>query len=254
MSATTLHLNYDIYARIYNDRNGQSLCEMGLQPLEKLLLPHLSPGAHILDLCCGTGQLAQQLNLKGYKVTGIDISEGMLDYAQKNAPDVEFIQDDARFFELPAIFDGVISTSDSLNHVMSLEELTRVFQNVYAALQENSLFVFDLNLEERYKTDWWNGSIVGDIKEDYAWAARRSYDPEEKISQTQVTIFHLLNGNWQRADTNLLGRCYSRTEVQAALESVGFTDIKVYDAELDFDIHDWGPGKAYFVGCKQATK
>ncbi|MEH2088172.1 class I SAM-dependent methyltransferase [Nostoc sp.] len=135
MSATKLHLNYDVYARIYNERNGQSLCEMALQPLEKLLLPHLSPGAHILDLCCGTGQLAQQLNLKGYKVTGIDISEGMLDYAQKNAPD-----------------------------------------------------------------------------------------------------------------------CYSRTEIQAALESVGFRDIKVYDAELDFDIHDWGPGKAYFIGCKQPTK
>lgn len=141
MSTTKLHLNYDVYARIYNERNGQSLCEMALKPLEQLLLPYLSPGAHILDLCCGTGQLAQQLNLKGYKVTGIDISEGMLDYAHKNAPDVEFIQDDARFFELPAIFDGVISTSDSLNHVMSLEELTRVFQNVYAALQENSLFV-----------------------------------------------------------------------------------------------------------------
>lgn len=255
MSSTTHYSDYDAYARVYNERNGQLLCERALPPLEQLLLPHLPKGTHILDLCCGTGQLAQQLIVKGYQVTGIDGSEGMLHCARKNAPGVEFILDDARFFELPSTFDGVISTSDSLNHVMNLEDLTRVFQNVYAALLANGLFLFDLNMEERYETDWWNGSITGDIKDDLAWAARRSYDRKEKICQTQITVFKLVEGsNWQRLDTNLLGKCYSRAEVQSALEKVGFMEVRVYDAERDFDIHEWGPGKAYFVCRKQQNR
>lgn len=250
MSSVTRYSDYDVYARIYNEYNGQDLCEKALPPLKQLLLPHLPQKAHILDLCCGTGQLVQQLILKGYQLTGIDNSEGMLYYARKNAPSAKFILDDARFFELPSIFNSVVSTSDSLNHILNLEDLTRVFQNVYAAMLANGLFVFDLNMEERYETTWWNGSIVGDIKDNYAWAARRSYDQEAKISQTQITFFYLTDGNWQRADSNLLGRCYSSAEIQSALVSVGFTKIRIYDAERDFEIHQWGPGKAYFVCCK----
>ncbi|MEB3219799.1 MAG: class I SAM-dependent methyltransferase [Nostocales cyanobacterium 94392] len=222
--------------------------------MEKLLLPFIPQGTHILDLGCGTGQLAQYLKSKGYQVTGIDISEGMLNYARENAPGVEFILTDARFFDLPFTFDGVISTSDSLNHLMNLEDLTHVFQNVYTSLLANGLFVFDLNMEERYETDWWNGSMEGDVKDDYAWAAQRSYDREEKISQTHITIFNLVDGSWQRTDTNLLGRCYSRTEIRSALKTVGFTEVKEYDAERDFDIHEWGPGKAYFVCCKKLSE
>ncbi|MEH2178691.1 class I SAM-dependent DNA methyltransferase [Nostoc sp.] len=251
LSLANSYSGYDNYAQIYNEKIGLETSRLALPPLEKLLLPFLPQGAHILDLGCGTGQLAQHLQLKGYQVTGIDCSKGMLNYARNNAPDVNFILADARFFELPSIFDGVISTSDSLNHVMNLEDLTNVFQNVYKSLSANGLFVFDLNMEERFETDWWNGSIVGDVQDDYAWAARRSYNRDAKISQTQVTIFHLVDNNWQRTDTNLLGRCYSRSEVYSALESVGFTEVKNYDAEHDFDISEWGAGKAYFVCCKR---
>ena len=255
MLASNARDSYDIWARIYNERKGPNTTKLAIPPVEKLLLPFLPQGAHILDLGCGTGQLAQYLKSKGYQVTGIDLSEGMLNYARENAPDVEFILTDARFFDLPCTFDGVISTSDGLNHLMSLEDLTHVFQNVYTSLLENGLFVFDLNLEERYETDWWNGSVEGDLKDDYAWAARRSYDREEKISQTSITVFNLVDdGSWRRTDTNLLGRCYSRSEILSALKGVGFTEVKEYDAKRDFDIHEWGPGKAYFVCHKKLGK
>ena len=60
---------------------------------------HRSPPQDILDLGCGTGRHAIALVREGYKVTGIDISAGMLEVARRKAAEagveVEWIQADA---------------------------------------------------------------------------------------------------------------------------------------------------------------
>lgn len=250
MSLANHYSVYDPFARMYNeyyvDREGT------MQLLELLLLPYLPGEAHILDLGCGTGQVAQNLLAKGYKVTGLDESDGMLHYARKNAPGAKFILDDARYFELPSTFHGVISTGSSLNHIMSLEELKGVFHNVYAAMLENGLFLFDLYLEQYFQSI--NDSMTGgNIKDEYAWGARTSYYPEEKISQNKITIFQLLEGNWQRLDITTLMKSYSRAEVQSALENVGFTEVSIYNAERLFETVG-SPGEVYFVCRKPLSK
>ncbi|MFH7023867.1 MAG: class I SAM-dependent methyltransferase [Heteroscytonema crispum UTEX LB 1556] len=91
--------------------------------------------------------MAQYLLEQGYKVTGLDMSKEMLHYARQNAPSARFIQDDARYFKLSPTFDAVISPSASLNHIMSLEELKSVFQNVYTSLIQNGVFLLGICLE-----------------------------------------------------------------------------------------------------------
>ncbi len=147
----TRYSDYDPFAWVYNKHWGESFTHLALDVMEKLVLPYLPAKARILDLCCGTGQLAQRLIAHGYQVTGLDGSGEMLRFARENAPAAEFIMDDARSFKVPAVYHAVVSTFDSLNHIMSLKELTSVFHNVYAALQEGGFFFFDLNMEEGYK-------------------------------------------------------------------------------------------------------
>jgi SAM-dependent methyltransferase len=252
MSSKTLYSGYDPLARLYNEDWAPKLSEKALLCLEKLLLPNLPEGAHILDLGCGTGQLTQQLLVKGYKVTGLDGSEGMLRYACENAPGGEFILGDARSFELPSTFDGVVSATCVLNYVMNLEELSSVFRNVYKALLPNGFFVFDLDMEEQYQK-FLQGSLSGNVKDEYAWAAVRSYDSEEKISQVKFTIFSLIDNNWQRLDHTVLEKCYSSAEVKSALESVGFAEISIYDAERDFERRGEA-GTTYFVCRKRVNR
>ncbi|ARV63084.1 hypothetical protein BZZ01_17370 [Nostocales cyanobacterium HT-58-2] len=246
MSLANSYSVYDPFARIYNEYYANR--EETMQLLEMLQLPHLTQEAHILDLGCGTGQVAQLLLKKGYKVTGLDESDGMLHYARKNAPGANFILGDIRYFELPSTFDGVISTGSSLNHILSLEELKGVFHNVYTAMLENGLFLFDLYLEEYFQSE--NDSMIaGDVKDEYVWGARASYHVEEKISQTKVTIFELLKENWQRLDITMLMKSYSREEVQSALENVGFTEVSIYNAERLFE-KSGTAGEVYFV-CRK---
>jgi SAM-dependent methyltransferase len=239
--------NYDPFAWIYNETWGPTSCKRELPRFEKWLLQNLPMGAKILDLCCGTGQVVQQLLSKGYQVTGLDSSEGMLYYARQNAPDGQFILADARFFELPPTYDAIISTNVGLNHIMSFEELKSTFQNVYAALLENGSFMFDIKMEGQYQSlDSNNVIIDGDVKDKYAWACRQKYNPEDKTSQFEMTIFHLAQENWQRSDLTWPLKVYSREEVKSILKNVGFKDIVIYDDEGNLASDEYN-SDAYFL-------
>jgi len=72
----------------------------------------LSPGASILDVGCGTGRHSVELARRGYDVTGIDISSGMLNLAKERAKEadveVNFEQTNAAEFEPSKEYDAVI--------------------------------------------------------------------------------------------------------------------------------------------------
>lgn len=221
---------YDALAFWYNA--GSATSQAWVAFLEKFILQSLPEKAHFLDICCGKGELIQQLIMKGYQATGLDFSKEMLHYARENVPNGEFIQSDARFFKLPPTFHAVVSTQNSFSNVTSLEELTSVFYNVYAAMLENGWFAFDLSQEEEYILN--PNHSYSDVQDDFAFnLLSRNYYPEEKIYRRNVVLFRLLNGNWQRSDVTLVERPYSPEQVKSALEKVGFKEVKVYDVNRD---------------------
>lgn len=246
MPALTRYSDYDRFAWIYNKYWGHIFSERMFHILEELMLRHIPAKARILDLCCGTGQLTQALTTRGYQVTGLDGSEEVLRFARENAPAGEFIIADARIFDLQGMFHGVVSTFDSLNHIMSLKELRSVFRNVYAALREDGIFLFDLNMEEGYKARWRGSFSI--VEDDHLCVIRASYHPEEGIGQNDITIFNL-EGGWQRSDLTFLQKCYSEEEVQSALDTVGFTKIYAYDAQRDLKLTG-EVGRTFFVCVK----
>jgi SAM-dependent methyltransferase len=240
---------YDRLAWFYNRYWGAHYHSLAIAILERMLLRGLPTAAHILDLCCGTGHLTQALAIRGYRVTGIDASLEMLRYARVNVPAADFIVADARAFSFPVEFDAVISTFESLNHVLSLEELVIVFRNVYATLRREGTFVFDLNTEEAYQSQWQKSSAV--VEEDNVCIVRGGYNPAERIGQTDITMFRL-EGKWQRDDLTLFQRCYSLEEIRSALEEVGFGKIAAYDAAKDLGMSgDLGIGRSFFLALKE---
>jgi SAM-dependent methyltransferase len=248
MTLTTTYSAYNSFARIINEDWGLDVSETLFPDIEKLLLKHLSQPASILDLCCGAGHLAKKLQNEKYQVTGIDGSSELLDYARNNAPNSKFILEDARYFKLPASFDGVISTDYGLNHLIKLEELTKAFQNVHAALKPNGLFMFDLSLDQRYRGNW-NNSLIGDVQEEYAWALKRSYNLAEKTGEIYITIFELTDNNWKRSDITWSVKGYYLEEITIALQNVGFVDINYYNKE-DISADTKEANMVYFV-CRK---
>ena len=87
-----------------------------LTELARAVGRHVVPGGRVLDLGCGTGELARHLATAGYRVTGCDISGQMLSRAASNDPAgaVEWVRLDPAWRTLPfpaASFDAVVAAS-----------------------------------------------------------------------------------------------------------------------------------------------
>ncbi len=185
---TNRYTDYNNWAWLYNKTVGPDYSQPQLSLLKRVFLPQIPDQGRILDLCCGTGQLIQPLVAAGYQVTGLDGSEEMLTYARQNAPQASYLLEDARQFKSETAFDGIFSTSASLNHLMSLTELRQVFERVYAALRNGGLFVFDLN-HPRQLERWWRGQPTeGEINRRYAWMITPHYDPDTAEGAFVVNI------------------------------------------------------------------
>jgi SAM-dependent methyltransferase len=148
----------------------------------------------LLDLCCGTGQLAQHFLEHGYRVTGIDLSEYMLTYArQNNAPYIErgqasFLQADAADFTLDEQFGLIVSTFDALNHLPDDGALCGCFASVYPLLLPQGVFIFDLNT--RTGLTRWNAINVRDMP-DHMIVDRGIYDGQGNRAWVKITGFGL---------------------------------------------------------------
>lgn len=79
------------------------------------VIEHLQPpaGGAILDIGCGTGRHSIELAKRGYRMTGVDLSSGMLDVARQAARkagvEIEWAKADATEFHSDPVFDAAIS-------------------------------------------------------------------------------------------------------------------------------------------------
>jgi SAM-dependent methyltransferase len=217
--------DYDAFAWLYN-REWGAFGENIFPALKIIAGDKLPDGANVLDLCCGTGQLAKVLTEKGYRVTGIDGSAEMLRYAKENAPDAVFIAKDARTFRLPPTYNAVFSTFDALNHVMTLEELQKAFKNVNKCLVKGGIFIFDLTTKYHFEVQTRTFNHFTE-KPDYLFTSRGDYNEENKIGEFHFTIFRPKGKNWKRSDIVLHQTWYPCEDVKSALEKAGFIGIRI---------------------------
>ncbi|WP_236785055.1 class I SAM-dependent methyltransferase [Alteribacter salitolerans] len=109
--------------------------------------------ASILDIACGTGNYTISIKDKGYSVSGLDISETMLDQAKRKSADIEWIHDDIRSCNLPeSRFDGATCVL-SVHH---FENLVESFSNVYKTLKPGARFVIFTSGSEQMQRYWLN--------------------------------------------------------------------------------------------------
>lgn len=240
-----IYTDYDQFADIYNRRWG-GFARNVVEPLDLLGLNQLSAGDHLVDLCCGSGQLAATLADRHLRITGVDGSEAMIARAVENAPAAEFVVDDARTFVLDEPADMVVSTFDSLNHVMSIEELTHVFERTATILCEGARFVFDMNMEAGYRARW-NGSFVIDDDDEFV-VAESFFDPETMVGEMKFNWFVPDGDLWDRSALVLTQRCYPEEEIRSALLVAGFSEVMAVDSGALVD--GWQEGRSFF----QATK
>ena len=243
---------YDEFAWMYDRHWGPHSLRKFAPILADVLLPRLPPNARILDVCCGTGQIARWLSDQGCRVIGLDHSRPMLKYAEKRAPKATFVLADARSFDLPPRHHAAVSMFDSLNHVLALPELASAFRCVFAALAPGAPFFCDFNVRRKF-LDGWRGDFCL-LENGHACIVRTRYDDPSRLAHWEIAMFRRIRGDaWRRADLQLVQRAYEESEVCQALAYAGFADVETWDSDrTPAGIAPLPPGKCYFLARKPA--
>src|SRR5262252_5677215 len=99
-----------VYDLLYSDKNYQLECDLIESAVQQFSTRKTTS---ILDAGCGSGGHTIELARRGYQLSGLDRSEGLLGVAlsrsQSENLDVRFEKGDLRSFELGRKFDACIS-------------------------------------------------------------------------------------------------------------------------------------------------
>ena len=215
------------FARIYNLRWGGFANDVAPRIREFYAgTPIGQTDKSILDVCCGTGQLALHFLEHGYRVTGLDLSPAMLDYARANTAAyidhglARFVLGDAADFALDERFGLAVSTFDALNHLPDLNALRGCFRSVFALLLDEGWFIFDLNTRSGLRR--WGGVSVQDAEE-LTLLTRGVIVEEQDRAYTQITGFLRREGDlYERFDETAYNTMFALEAVHAALLATGF--------------------------------
>ncbi|HYB90119.1 MAG TPA: methyltransferase domain-containing protein [Candidatus Binataceae bacterium] len=187
----------------------------------------LTPGAKLLDLCCGVGRHSVEFARQGFSVTGVDLNQAYLDRARSRAEAenlaIEFVQSDMRDFIRARAFDGAVNLFTSLGYFDDPADNLRVLTNVHTSLKAGARFVIDVLGKE----------ILARIFQERVW--RNAPDGSLILEE------HHLRSGWDRIENRWIlikgdrreefsfsHWLYSGAELAAMLRQAGFREVQLY--------------------------
>lgn len=142
----------DVFCKVYNEFGWNYYPEIFGEQLIKWMNQQRYQPKSAMDLACGTGILCRILKDRGIEAAGMDLSAGMIAIARQANPDIPFEIADMTTFCPEKQYDLVTCTGDAVNHIGKLEDVEKIFRNVYAYTAPGGWFVFDLLNEREVST------------------------------------------------------------------------------------------------------
>ena len=197
--------------------------------LEKLRQNGIEDGL-LCELGCGTGNMTVRLAAAGYDMIGIDASADMLAAARQKelsgkeagtakTPDILYLLQDMREFELYGTVRAVVSVCDSLNYITEEEELLEVFRLVNNYLDPGGIFLFDMNTAAGYAEI--GDSVIAENRPEGSFIWENEYDPESGLNRYDLTLFLPEGGLYRKCEETHFERAYSAETIRRLLEEAG---------------------------------
>jgi ubiquinone/menaquinone biosynthesis C-methylase UbiE len=190
---------YNAAADFYDDAANAFWDRFGRRTIERL---HLSPGARVLDVCCGSGAsaipAAEAVGPKG-SVVGVDLAERLLDLARTKARDrglhhVEFRMGDMLDLRLPkAGFDAVVCVF-GVFFVPDMAQAVRALCHVVRPGGQLAITTWGPRFLEPANTAFWNA--VRDVRPDLY----KGFNPWDRVCDPPAVRRLLAEGGVEQAE------------------------------------------------------
>src|SRR5665647_1691185 len=186
----------------------------------------------ILDVGCGTGRHSLELARRGYIVTGIDLSESLLNKAKRLAEKenlkIEFHIKDARNFNFRESFGLAIMICEGAFPLMETDEMNySILKNIYSSLKPGGKLIFT-TLNGLYPLfhsvkDFVNGGT------DQGQTGKENFD---LMTFRYHSVYETEDDNGKKKVLNCNERYYVPSEITWLLKSTGFLKSEIFGSKL----------------------
>jgi ubiquinone/menaquinone biosynthesis C-methylase UbiE len=239
---------YDLLAKHYDAVTGDSSGEAEF--IDSVIRQANKRALTLLEVACGTGSIIAQLADR-YRVSGLDISAGVLAVAREKLPDeITLYQADMSSFSLDARFDVIICVYHGINHLLSFAAWKSFFTCAYRHLNEGGVLIFDLLTTDNLRTLAGMSRTVQEFDENYLLTTVRTND--DVVFEWYIELFELQQGGrYERLTEVLRTASYPAEEIREALGEE-FTNIQEIESDGSLVSGD-GEKRIWFVCTKPAA-
>ena len=186
------------------------------------------PLARGLDIGCGSGRFTRDFQKARYSMTGLDVSVEMLARAKalsdREGLRIPYLLGDITRFKSFEKFDFATAVNDCVNYIPK-KKLLSAFKNVYAALNKNGIFLFDISSERKFREKIAN-TVSADDREEITYLSFNAV--EDDVVTMDVTLFiRREDGAFERCDERHTQYIYTEEEIVSALRASGFEVLKI---------------------------
>lgn len=224
---------YTAFARVYDALMDQVDYGAWARHYQALMEKYGVPrGGRCVECACGTGSITLPLKKAGYQMTGVDLSEDMLERAMERARSqglmIPFVRQDMAKLQVPRRVDCVLATCDGVNYLTEPHQARAFFSAAFQALKPGGALIFDLSTPEKLAHTLGNNTLFSD-EEEIAYIWQNAWDEEGQLVEMNLSIFQRqADGRYLRFEEGQIQRAHSRQELTAWLEAAGFENIAFF--------------------------
>ena len=217
--------------------------------VRELLLGCGCSGGLLLDAGCGTGSMAAFLSGYGYDLICADNSPQMLCAAREKLPGGLFICQDLTQLDLYGTIKGTVCCLDTLNHLLTIEDVERAVSRIALFTEPGGAFVFDVNTVYKHRHVLDCNTFALDKGSVYCvW--QNTFHPLSNIVDIDLDFFVKSGDLYSRSRDFFSERAYTVEELTAVLEKCGFRLLDIFD-DLTFDKPREDSERLYFRAVRE---
>ena len=224
----------------------------------------------LLDAACGTGGISCGLALRGYDVTGVDISESALSAAWNKYYNIRdnmtrgnkfacfFARQDIRALSLPYAADAAVCCCDGVNHLLNGNDVSAFFSGVHGNIRDGGLFIFDINSPWKFDNVYAGNAYIIEAydkvnKKNVLCAWQNRYNKKTGLCRFDISLFVERDSKdrtemYERFDETFSEKRHDPAFIARLLRECGFAVLgTVVDfAFTPYDKNKYGDGSGMY--------